>query len=348
MTKLPETIHDGKQPVPAYPYADAAEIALAPFGAGEPGVTASGDPLTIDRITAQNYRGTGLVAANEARILFCHSRNNWTGAKLTSSDSFITGCVLKNNRDVGLWIARDAGNCYSFANHCYGAQIPSYNEGGQWFRAFGDTYADGWIGHYSNAEEILTGCLFQHNTVADAVLYGPHAQLLGCTVMAQAATVENNEFTLSSLPWLKPMTGKIGVYMGGDGCSMIDGRLELSNWCHKLNTRSGKPATGIVVAADGCEISKTRIKDADQIEGTTGILVQGKRCGLVVDCWVDGFDDPTSTVLKLAPGASVTGLDVTLRVRSDRKPNDYVPRGDWSGVVRVINSGPGKSKEFKK
>jgi hypothetical protein len=343
-TAAADPVHDGLQQLAHIPWTSDEDIKRSAFGVptGQNGIAPEGEIPTVRNQIFQNYRGAGIFTkAGDGRIIDCISRHNYVGARLASSDSEIRGCRLYNNRDACLWIARDAGNCQSTQNHCYGARIACYNAGGAWYRAVQDTYADALIGYWGDGgESVLTNVLFQHNTVRDALLRGGDQHMVNCIVKVQREVKTGQTF---SVPGMQVYARKVGVELGGE-CSLRGGLVQLTGWKHPLNEFSGQPAEAIWVTGDGCVID-THLIDGDGIDGSIGIRTKGARRNLRVDCIADGFQQPNERILVVDDAAHTNGLDITLRINGAVKPiRGYIDIGaGWTGSIRLIDTANGKT-----
>jgi hypothetical protein len=343
-----DTLNDGFQQLAHIPWMSAEDINLSAFGVsiGRDGLVPTGDVPTIRNQIVQNYRGTGIVTtAADGRIIDCISHHNYVGARIGSSDSEIRGCRLYNNRDACLWIASNAGNCQSNQNHCYGARIACYNEGGAMFRSVNDTYADAYIGHLGDVkgggsnQTMLTNCLFQHNTVRDCVFKATGCHLLNCIVNVQRDVKKLNTI---DIPGVGSYAGKVGVELGWR-CSIRSGQIVLTNWKHPHNEYSGKPAEAIWIRGDDVVLD-TMLVDDDGLDGSIGIRTKGARRGLRVDCFVNGFQQPNDRLLIIENAARTNGLDITFRINGAVKPiGGYIQTGPgWTGSIRLIDTSNGK------
>lgn len=336
---------DGGQPIATIPWTSPAEIALSAFGASlGDGYTAK-EPLERTSENVTNYRGIGIKVANDGRIADSHSIHNYVGACLGASDSRIRDSDLVNNRDIGLWIARDAGNCQSLMTHCYGARIACYNAGGAWYRSQADTFADslvGFLGDGGNAT--ICNTLFQHNAVRDCVFRGGVQHLSDCLIYCQR---EVKEFPAFIVPGLPEFYAKVGVELG-DECSLTGGLVELTDWKHPANEYSGRPAEAIWVNGDDVRIA-TLLKDNDGIDGSIGIRVKRAVRNLRIDCTVVGFHDKNARII-VFDDPHCKGMDITLRVNGYQKPiDDYIDvAAGWTGTLKLVNTASGAVKTFTK
>jgi hypothetical protein len=343
-TATADAVNDGLQRLAHIPWTSGEDIKASAFGvsAGRDGVVPAGDYPTVRNQIVQNYRGAGIFTrAGDGRIIDCISRHNYVGARLGSSDSEIRGCRLYNNRDVCLWIERDAGNCQSTQNHCYGARIACYNAGGAWYRATQDTYADALIGFWGDGgQAVLSNVLFQHNSIRDALLRGGDQHLMNCIVNVQR---EVKDWKVFNVDGMQSFAGKVGVEMGS-GASIRGGFVALVNWKHPANEYTGRPAEAIWVRGDGCVID-THLFDRDDIDGSIGIRTKGGRRGLRVDCFVHGFQQPNERLLVVEDAARTNGLDITFRINGIVKPIDgYIKTGPgWTGSIRLFDTATGKT-----
>ena len=310
-------------PTAAIPWTDPTDIAFSPFG---------------------DVRGIGAIVPADGSLFDQRISHCYTGAKLDSSDGEISRCRLFNHRDACLWIAASAGNCQSLNNHCYGARIACYNEGGAQYRAVNDTYADAFVGHLGDwqgggsNQSTLTNVLFQHNTVADCVFKATGCHLNNCIVNVQRDVKQWNTI---DLPGIITRTGKIGVVLG-TRCSIRGGTVELCGYKHTSHEYSGKPATAIVVWGDDVVID-TYLVDDDGVDGSIGIEMQGDRRCLRADCIVTGFHEPAARIF-VAKG-KCNGIDLTFRLDHMAKPPaGYIDvRPDFTGSIRLIDTSTGKT-----
>jgi hypothetical protein len=346
---------DGNQPLAAIPWTSAEEIQLSPFGSTytADGVALDGEFPTTQNLIVQNFRGIGIAhRMPDGRIFDCVSRHNHVGAMLPSSDTEIRGCRLYNNRDACLWIAAGAGNCQSLNNHCYGARIACYNEGGGPFRATNDTYADAYIGFLGDIkssgsnQSVLTNVLFQHNTSRDVVFRASGCHLVGCVINVQRDVEQYNQFA-DVLPDIV-YKSKVGVQIDGERCSIRDGSVELLDWAHNLHTKTGNPSEAIWINGDLCTVD-TVLVDYDGVNGSIGIRVSGARHGLKIDCMTYGFHESSDRIIVFQPTLSCKAIDVTLRVSgiTTKLIDDYVDLGaGWTGSFKVINTTTGTTTTF--
>ena len=339
---MDDQLHDGGEKLPHIPWVSAEETKRSAFGVSfsRDGLVPTGEYPTVRNQIVQHYRGNGIFTrAGDGRIIDCISRSNYVGARLGSSDSEIRGCRLYNNRDACQWIERDAGNCQSNQNHCYGGRMACF-VGGAWYRATLDTYADALVGYWGDGgQAVLSGVLFQHNPVRDALLRGGDQHLANCIINVQREVKNWNAFNVDG--W-QPYYGKVGVEMGY-GASIRGGYVSLVNWKHPLDEVTGRPSEAIWVNEDKCVID-THIYDRDDVDGSVAIRVKGKRKGLRVDCMTEGFDRPQDRLLVVEDGANARGLDITFRVDKFVKPvNGYIDiAAGWTGSIRVVDTA-GKS-----
>ncbi len=311
------------------PWASPDEIALSPFGVAVEGGTGLRD-----------IRGTGATVPTDGSLFDQRISHCYIGARLVSSDTEISRCRLFNNRDVCLWISRDAGNCQSTNVHCYGARIAIYNEGGAWYRSNHDTAADAYLGALCDAESKFIGTFFQHNLIRDCVLRGGNCELHACTVNVQREAKEANSFNVPGLP---AYSGKAGIQLdGGDG-RVLDCLIVLTNWIHPAHTRSGNAASAVIVNAPNCTI-RSKLFETDGVDGSRGIVVTANADNLVVDCEVVGFQEPGDRILVVQDAANTKGLDITLNIKGAVKPvGDYIDIGaGWTGTIRLIDTATGR------
>ncbi len=345
---------DGNQPLPTIPWTSAEEIQLSHFGSSHTadGVALDGEFPTAQNLFVQKFRGIGIAhQLADGRIFDCVVRSCHVGVKLPSSDTEIRGCRLYNNRDACLWIAKDSGNCQSLNNHCYGARIACYNEGGFPFRATNDTYADAFVGYLANGasnQGVLTNCLFQHNTARDVVFtsgaIGCH--LVGCVVNVQRE-VEGGDFVGAS-PAIPAYTGKVGIQIDAERCSIRGGTVELYDWAHPLHTKTGDASEAIWINADLCTV-ETVLVDNDGVNGSIGIRVLGARKGLKIDCTTSGFHQSSDRIIVFNTTLAQKAIDVTLRVSgiTTKDIDNYVDIGvGWTGSFRVVNTATGETISF--
>ena len=247
---------------------------------------------------------------------------------------------------VAVWITAGASNAQSTQNHCYGARIACYNEGGSRYRAVQDTYADAYIGHLGDTkgegsnQETLTNVMFQHNTVADCIFKAYGCHMVNCIVNAQRDVKKHDTL---NIPNVINQTGKIGVELG-PRCTLRGGTVSLLNWKHSSNEFSGLPAKAIVVRGDDCVID-TLLVDEDGIDGSVGIQLAGQRRDVRIDCMVVGFQQANERLLVVDDGAHTNSLDVTFRINGAVKPIDgYVKIGaGWTGSIRLIDTTNGRT-----
>ncbi len=329
---------DGNQPIAAYPFTSDAEIALSDFGkpAVANGVTTLPE-VYLDNKVVRNFRGAGILTPNDGRVVNCTSTHNYIGCKLGSSDSLIAHSTLSNNRDACLWFARDCGNCQSDFTHCYGARIACYIEPGGWHRLRGDVYADSFFGCVVSGWNItFSNVLCQHNTVRDFVIDGYANTVIGSTIIVQREVIDAERKVL--IPGFPSYAGKAGAEINGTANKLIDCNIQLANWQHPLNHASGNPAIAAVIL--NCDKTKVtgRIDDADGVSGSTGVLFVGQHTGAVIDLDVSGFDEAGDKVIAYKDGATINGLDSTLRVDGKRPITDYIDvSADWHGTQRVVD-----------
>jgi hypothetical protein len=273
--------------------------------------------------------------------------------KLPSSDTEIRGCRLYNNRDACLWIAAGAGNCQSLNNHCYGARIACYNEGGGPFRATNDTYADAYIGFFGDVkssgsnQNVLTNCLFQHNTTRDVVFRASGCHLVGCVINVQRDVQTYNQFT-RALPGINYADKKVGAQIDGERCSIRGGTVELLDFKHPAHEYTGDASEAIWINGDLCTV-ETVLVDYDGVNGSIGIRVLGACKGLKIDCMTYGFHQSNDRIIVFHPTLVSNAIDVTLRVSgiTTKSIDDYVDIGSgWTGSFKVINTTTGATTTF--
>lgn len=352
---------DGKQKIADIPSQSADEIARSPFGKASVEDAPAGDTIAVaDRVLPnvrdnvyQNWRGTGIAPTKqEGRILDCMESRCYVGAKLPKVDFEISRCRLFNNRDVNLWVAMGAGNCYSHGNHCYGAQLSVYNEGAWQFREDLDTIADALVGSLYNAQTTCTNCMWQHNKVCDCCVKGGYCQFIGCNFNVQLQIKEQNEFRIAGLPYIP---GKSGIEVDGDYCSINSSTIDVCNWINRndagepLEHPTGIPATAVVVNAHNCTINATLI-DSDGLDGTKGIVINNPIHALFVRCPVKGFGGKSEKALSFTANGSCAGLDAIIWVDGATKPlEDYVDlSGEWTGSVLIVDRVSGSIRAIVK
>lgn len=328
-------IIDGHQPMPNVLWSNEAECALSAFGASTGHGVLAKPEVYVTGKTVQNFRGDGIRTTNDGRVSSVTSRSNHVGIRLGSSDSLLVASTAYNNRDCNVWVAKDAGNCQIYGVHAYGSRISVYNEGGSEFQYVGGTIADSLVGAICNDQSTFIGTTFKQNTVVDALLRGGNCQLLGCTLNVQRETVEHNEFRIPGLP---EAVGKIGAYFAGGGGGIRGGSINLLNWIHPQNTKSGRAATAVFIDADDCTV-ETKIVDQDGIDGNVAFCLMGKRKGLNIDTQCYGFHAETDELLQMDPMATYINCDITLRCDGlYRKLASYIPER-FTGVIRIKDGG---------
>ena len=272
---------DGREQLEPVPSTCESELKLSPFcvSAGKDGLEPTGEFPTAQGLTVQRYRGIGVnTKAGDGRVIDVISKSNYVGVKLGSSDSEVALCRLFGNRDVCLWIAPGAGNCQSVQNHCYGARIACLCQG-EMFRSVNDTFADSPIGFWGDGGDCsITNALFQNDAIRCAVLRGGWQNIYNSRIRVQRNV---KEFPKFSVPGMQEYDGTVGVEVGG-GCSIVGGRVVLTNWKHPLHNLSGKPSEAVWIVGDDTVVD-THIVDADDIDGSVAIRIKDKRRGCKVD-----------------------------------------------------------------
>lgn len=340
-----DPISDGFKTLADIPWTDPADIARSPFGVSAEGVSGKLDnavpgadyPTARNQI-AQNYWGAAFITkTGDGRIVNCIGRHSYVGVRLGSSDSSITDTYCIDNRDAGLWINANAGNCKSSNTHAYGARIACYCSGSA-FRATQDTYADSFVGFLGDwqgsgaNQTILTNVLFQHNTAADCVFKASGCHMVNCIVNVMRDEQKYNTF---NLPGFWSSSRKFGVYLGSR-CSIEGGTVELLKF--STHALSGNGAEAVWVAGDDCVI-QTHFVDDDGIEGSTVARIKGGRRNLKIEATLTGFSQHGDRILVFDENASVNGLDETIRVDGSRPVTEYVDASaDWHGTATVIDT----------
>lgn len=355
----------GKQTLPNILPTDSTELGRSAFGVTPGGYRDSPSHLSIDKVISHHYRGGGLGIQALGSCFDCQSHHNYRGADLLSSDIEISRCRLYDNRDMNLWIKRDAGNCQSLNNHLYGSRIAFLNSGSVGGRSLQDTIADAWLGYVSYGwQEVITNSLLQHNTIRDFMLMGHTQRVSQATVIMHRSVNEEKSLNIidpssgvtiarNTFPYQAGVSCRVGIELG-DFCSFEGGSVNFDDFMQSFFTSQDNPSEGTWIRS-GCSgiTLDTLMNEYQTIDGAVGVRVQGGNSTVNITLVTKGFAQTNSRMAVVNNGSTVKGLRMLLFVMDNgtvaipgSDPVQYYPAKDLNEMITVSSGWQGNIELF--
>jgi hypothetical protein len=315
------------------------------------GVENDGPSTRIQGNVIMGFRGNCVQAEHWTIVRDNDISAGFTGIKIIHPDCMVTDNSVYGQRDTGIWVATDAGNCHSAGNHYFGCNngdgegnkhVETTNSAGAAcridtagaFRGTGDIYADSYYGVRCGGSICqFSNCYFQHNTHRDVLFTGAGNELHGCTINAMPRTEEY------------PNT--ISVEFVGERSGMFGGTLEMTG--DELHLSDPAPSVGFKISGDNCRV-QTRLIDNDGFNGTIGIHIAAALEGSDLDIRTWGFHQSNDRIVKVDTGVVPKGvrwvfrgegIDMVGTTETDGIKKYIDIDADWTGSIEFVNTTTG-------